>query len=142
MLGFAVSKSHPPSRYLPAPSRRSRQSWRTFLSNQASAFGQYSEQQCALPSAGRGICWSPESAQQLASDRGFGAKFTVRSSGVIKARLRKFTFRVDQVLRSHTPVQYQRQRHRFDRSSRVVAHSIRNGLHHESASRPALHDCH
>ena len=29
------------------------------------------------------------------------------------------------------PVQLQRQRHRFDRSSRVAAHSILNGLHHE-----------
>src|SRR5271157_265807 len=29
------------------------------------------------------------------------------------------------------PVQLQRQRHRFDRSSRVVAHSVLNGLHHE-----------
>jgi putative transposase len=29
------------------------------------------------------------------------------------------------------PVQLQRQRHRFDRSSRVVAHSVLNELHHE-----------
>jgi putative transposase len=29
------------------------------------------------------------------------------------------------------PVHVQRQRHRFDRSSRVVAHPILNGLHHE-----------
>ena len=29
------------------------------------------------------------------------------------------------------PVQFQRQRHCFDRSSRVVAHSVLNGLHHE-----------
>ena len=29
------------------------------------------------------------------------------------------------------PVHLQRQRHRFDRSSRVVAHSVLNGLHHE-----------
>jgi transposase InsO family protein len=29
------------------------------------------------------------------------------------------------------PVHLQPQRHRFDRSSRVVAHSVRNGLHHE-----------
>jgi hypothetical protein len=28
-------------------------------------------------------------------------------------------------------VHLQRQRHRFDRSSRVVAHSVLNGLHHE-----------
>jgi hypothetical protein len=31
-------------RYLPAPSRRPKQSWRTFLRNQASAFGRYSEE--------------------------------------------------------------------------------------------------
>jgi putative transposase len=31
------------------------------------------------------------------------------------------------------PVHLQRQRHRFDRSSRVVAHSVLNGLHHEYA---------
>jgi transposase InsO family protein len=29
------------------------------------------------------------------------------------------------------PLQFQRQRHRFDQSSRVVAHSVLNGLHHE-----------
>jgi putative transposase len=29
------------------------------------------------------------------------------------------------------PVQLQRQRHRFDRASRVVAHPVLNGLHHE-----------
>src|SRR5208283_13565 len=29
------------------------------------------------------------------------------------------------------PVQFQRQRHRFDRSSRVVAQPVLNGLHHE-----------
>jgi hypothetical protein len=28
-------------------------------------------------------------------------------------------------------VQVQRQRHRFDRPSRVVAHRVLNGLHHE-----------
>jgi hypothetical protein len=28
-------------------------------------------------------------------------------------------------------VQFQRQRHRFDRASQVVAHSVLNGLHHE-----------
>src|SRR5208337_2784339 len=43
MLGFTVSQATV-SRYLPAPSRRPTQSWRTFLRNQASAFGQYSEQ--------------------------------------------------------------------------------------------------
>jgi hypothetical protein len=32
------------SRYLPSPSRRPTQSWRTFLRNQASAFGHYSEE--------------------------------------------------------------------------------------------------
>jgi putative transposase len=31
----------------------------------------------------------------------------------------------------HCPVQVQRQRHRFDRPSRVVAHPVLNGLHHE-----------
>jgi putative transposase len=31
----------------------------------------------------------------------------------------------------HLPVPLQRQRHRFDRPSRVVAHSVLNGLHHE-----------
>ena len=29
------------------------------------------------------------------------------------------------------PVQFQHQRHRFDQSTRVVAHSVLNGLHHE-----------
>jgi hypothetical protein len=43
MLGFSVSHATV-SRYLPAPSRRPRQSWRTFLRNQASAFGKYSEE--------------------------------------------------------------------------------------------------
>jgi hypothetical protein len=40
MLGFSVSQATV-SRYLPGPSRRPRQSWRTFLGNQASAFGHY-----------------------------------------------------------------------------------------------------
>jgi len=31
----------------------------------------------------------------------------------------------------NVPVQLQRQRHRFDRASRVVAHPVLNGLHHE-----------
>jgi hypothetical protein len=44
MLGFTVSQATV-SRYLPAPSRRPTQSWRTFVRNQALAFGQYSEQQ-------------------------------------------------------------------------------------------------
>jgi hypothetical protein len=44
MLGLTVSQATV-SRYLPAPSlRRPTQSWRVFLRNQASAFGQYSEQ--------------------------------------------------------------------------------------------------
>src|SRR5229473_4614015 len=42
MLGFTVSQATV-SRYLPAPGRRPTQSWRSFLRNQASAFGQYSE---------------------------------------------------------------------------------------------------
>jgi hypothetical protein len=42
MLGYTVSQATV-SRYLPAPGRRSTQSWRSFLRNQASAFGQYSE---------------------------------------------------------------------------------------------------
>ncbi len=42
MLGFTVSQATV-SRYLPAPVRRPTQPWRSFLRNQASAFGQYSE---------------------------------------------------------------------------------------------------
>ena len=41
MLGFNISQATV-SRYLPAPGRRPKQSWRTFLRNQAGAFGQYS----------------------------------------------------------------------------------------------------
>ena len=43
MLWFTVSQATV-SRYMPARSRRPTQSWRTFLHNQAGAFGQYSEQ--------------------------------------------------------------------------------------------------
>ena len=43
MLGFSLSQATV-LRHLPAPGRRPTQSWRTFLRNQASAFGQYSEQ--------------------------------------------------------------------------------------------------
>src|SRR5260370_26207172 len=43
VLGFTVSQATV-SRYLPARSRRPTQSWRTFLRNQASAFGQYSQE--------------------------------------------------------------------------------------------------
>jgi len=143
MLGFTVSQATV-SRYLPAPGRRPTQSWRTFLRNQASAFGQYSEERsggCArlhVPShrakltrsttaqiatvcvgfwrglgrqqpgliagriglrsnqceraamhrglsAGSSTWWSPEGAQQSASDRCSGAKSTVPSSGITKA---------------------------------------------------------
>src|SRR5713226_6199856 len=42
MLGFSVSQATV-SRYMHAPGRRPTQSWRSFLRNQASAFGQYSE---------------------------------------------------------------------------------------------------
>jgi len=38
------------------------------------------------------------------------------------------------------PVQLQRQRHCFDRASRVVAHRVLNGLHHEYPSWPMLRD--
>lgn len=47
MLGFSVSQATV-SRYLPARSRRPGQSWRTFLRNQATAFGQYSEERSRL----------------------------------------------------------------------------------------------
>ena len=47
MLGFSVSQATV-SRYLPAPSRQPTQSWRTFLRNQASAFGQYSEERSTV----------------------------------------------------------------------------------------------
>jgi hypothetical protein len=40
MLGFKVSQATV-SRYLPAPGRRPRQSWRTFVRNQAIAFGHH-----------------------------------------------------------------------------------------------------
>ena len=43
MLGFSVSQATV-SRYLPTRVRRPGQSWRTFLRNQAGAFGQYSEE--------------------------------------------------------------------------------------------------
>jgi len=43
MLGFSVSQATV-SRYMPARSRRPTQSWRTFLRNQVSAFGEYSEE--------------------------------------------------------------------------------------------------
>jgi hypothetical protein len=42
MLGFSVFQATV-SRYLPAPGRRPTQSWQSFLCNQASALGQYSE---------------------------------------------------------------------------------------------------
>lgn len=145
MLGFSVSQATV-SRYLPAPGRRPTPAWRTFLRNQASAFGQYSEERSkgyarlhvpsywaklmrsaapqivavcvglrrglgrqrtalnarriGLQSAQREraamhrlhrlapvMCWSPESAQQSASDRRFGAKSTVRSSGIARAAI-------------------------------------------------------
>src|ERR1019366_7074353 len=55
MLGFSVSQAMV-SRYMPARSRRPMQPWRTFLRNQASAFGhtQYAEE----PSRGTRACRS------------------------------------------------------------------------------------
>jgi hypothetical protein len=40
------------------------------------------------------------------------------------------------VPRRHCPVQVQRQRHRFERPSRVVADPVLNGLHHEYSRLP------
>ena len=40
------------------------------------------------------------------------------------------------VPRQHCPAQVQRQRYRFDRPSRVVAHPVLNGLHHEYSLLP------
>ena len=65
MLGFSVSQATV-SRYLPARSRRPGQSWRTFLRNQASAFGQSSEQ------------WSRRIRSRALYSRS-GAAFPIRS---------------------------------------------------------------
>ena len=61
MLGFSVSQATV-SRYMPARSRRPEQSWRTFLRNQAMAFGhcEYSEE---WPSGNAGLQSQSYSAQ-------------------------------------------------------------------------------
>src|SRR5271168_4032036 len=70
MLGFCVSQATV-SRYLPAPSRRPRQSWRTFLRNQASAFGKYSEElsdgYARPPTASYSVDLLESSAAQIAT---------------------------------------------------------------------------
>jgi len=63
MLGFSVSQATV-SRYLPASGRRPRQSWRTFLRNQASAFGQYSEERSEGYAGPQG---APDSADLIQS---------------------------------------------------------------------------
>src|SRR5208337_1164371 len=66
MLGFSVSQATV-SRYLPAPGRRPRQSWRTFLCNQASAFGQYSEERSDGYAGPRGAPYSADLMQSAAA---------------------------------------------------------------------------
>jgi hypothetical protein len=58
ILGFSVSQATV-SRYLPAPGRRRKQSWRTFLSNQASAFDQSSAERSKACAHLHGqSCWA------------------------------------------------------------------------------------
>src|SRR5258708_29541566 len=66
MLGFSVSQATI-SRYLPAPGRRPRQSWRTFLRNQASAFGQYSEARSDGYAGPQGATYSADLMQSAAA---------------------------------------------------------------------------
>jgi hypothetical protein len=66
MLGFSVSQATV-SRYLPAPGRRPRQSWRTFLRNQASAFGQYSEERSDGYAGPQGAPYSADLMQSAAA---------------------------------------------------------------------------
>jgi hypothetical protein len=66
MLGFSVSQATV-SRYLPAPGRRPRQSWRTFLRNQASAFGQYSEERADGYIGPQGASYSADLMQSAAA---------------------------------------------------------------------------
>ena len=66
MLGFSISQTTV-SRYLPAPSRRPKQSWRTFLRTQASAFGHYSAERskgCAHVHAR--CCWATRERSAVA----------------------------------------------------------------------------
>jgi len=66
MLGFSVSQATV-SRYLPAPGRRPKQSWRTFLRNQASAFGQYSAERSKGCSHLHGQrCWATRERSAVA----------------------------------------------------------------------------
>jgi hypothetical protein len=99
MLGFTVSQATV-SRYLPAPSRRPTQSWRTFLRNQASAFGPYSEQRSRGYARLHGqSCWAtliPSAAAQIATvcvglRRGLGRQQTAlnaRRNGLRSAPVR------------------------------------------------------
>src|SRR5271155_2842899 len=72
MLRFAVSQPTV-SRYLRALGRRPTQSWRTFLRNQASAFGQYSEERSKGYAHLHGqSCWATRirsAAAQIATGR-------------------------------------------------------------------------
>jgi hypothetical protein len=72
MLGFSVSQATV-SRYLLALGRRPTQSWRTFLRNQASAFGQYSEERSKGYAQLHGqSCWATRirsAAAQIATGR-------------------------------------------------------------------------
>ena len=66
MLGFSVSQATV-SRYLLALGRRPAQSWRTFLRNQASAFGQYSEERSKGYAHLHGqSCWATRSRSAAA----------------------------------------------------------------------------
>ena len=82
MLGFSVSQATV-SRYLPTPGRRRRQSWRTFLRNQASAFAQYSEARSDGYSGPQGATYSADLMQSAAARIAMGQQQpTLKAEGV------------------------------------------------------------
>jgi hypothetical protein len=102
MLGFTVSQATV-SRYMPARSRRPTQSWRTFLRNQASAFGRYSEERSRryarlhVPSSWAKLMQS--AAAQIA---------TVRVEHIRRARRATSVVRTGRPLRSWLQTSYGR----------------------------------
>ena len=94
MLGFSVSQATV-SRYMPARSRRPNQSWRTFLRNQAMAFGhcEYSEEWQSGNAGPQGQSYSAQLARSEATQtvwvgrkRSFGRAQSTLSNRRIRLR--------------------------------------------------------
>jgi hypothetical protein len=112
MLGFTLSQATV-SRYMPPANRRPGQSWRTFIRNQILVFRH--EQDWIVPLTEAHL---QKTLRSWLAHYNRGRPHSSLGPGLPDPP-------------PNSLVRMQRHRHRFDRPSRIVAHSVLNGLHHE-----------